>query len=316
MFKISPLKKKIISSIGVIGTVACIVAFIREPSWPTPDKLLVLLGFVFMIFNQAWDMLKKFIPFIAVLIIYDCFRGLVPYLNSHVHWNLMPRFDEFLFGGELPTVILQHWLVHGTIQWYDFLFYGFYMLHFVLPIGLAAAIYKLRPNRYWQYALTYMTASFGAFFVYLAFPAAPPWMASINGTIPHITRVSSEVFAAFGITSFPSLYNSMAPNPVAAVPSLHCAYSIIFAIFAFKLFGKKWGALSLLYPFFIIVGVVYMGEHYVFDAITGAMLAVGSYQVAPYLLRQLQPRIELLLARATALRPRLVPEEAEESTVV
>lgn len=288
----SPSKKKaVISGVGIIGTIACVGVFIKAPSFPTPDKLLVFLIFVFMIFNQAWDMLKKFIPFVAILLAYDSFRGIVPHLNNHVNYDFMPRFDEFLFGGTLPTVALQQWLVHGSSAWYDFVFYITYMLHFVLPLGLAVAIYKLRESEYWRYAFTYITASFTAFFIYIAFPAAPPWMATLNGTIPHITRVSSSVYSSLGITDFPSVYNSIAPNPVAAVPSLHCAYAILFSMFVFRLFGRRWGLISLPYPLFILFGVVYMGEHYVFDVITGALLAVMSYNVVPYLMRRLRPTV-------------------------
>lgn len=307
--------KSIVSGIGILGTAACVVIFLIKPSFPTPDKLFVFLVFVFMSFNQAWEMLRKFIPFIAILLAYDSFRGLVPLLNNHVNYSFMPHFDEFIFGGTLPTAWLQSWLVHTTISWYDFVFYGFYMLHFVLPIGLAVAIFKLREKDYWRYAFTYITASFTAFFIYLAFPAAPPWMASLNGTIPHITRVSSIVYKAFGINDFPSVYNAMSPNPVAAVPSLHTGFAVLFAIFAFKLFGKKWGTLSLVYPFCIVVGTVYMGEHYVFDILSGALLAVAAYHVVPYLMRWSWPRVVYTRKRAGDVWVSLLEEDAEHSRV-
>lgn len=284
-------KKALVSVIGILGTLACIAIFIKEPSFPTPDKLFVFLVFVFMIFNQAWDMMKKFIPFIAILLVYDSFRGLVPFLNNHVNYHFMAEFDAFLFGGTLPTVTLQQWLIHGPIAWYDYMFYISYMLHFVLPLGLAVLVFKFRAHDYWRYALTFITASFTAFFIYLAFPAAPPWMATLNGTIPPINRISSSVFSSLGITDFPSVYNSIAPNAVAAVPSLHCAYAIIFSMFVFRYFGRKWGMISAIYPSLILFGVVYMGEHYVFDVITGALLAVVAYNVVPYLIRRLQPTV-------------------------
>lgn len=304
------MKRKIVSWIGILGTIACIVAFIKAPSFPTPDKLLVFLIFVFMIFNQAWDMVKHFAPFVAILLIYDSFRGLVPFLNSHVNFTLMPAFDKLLFAGNLPTIMLQQWLVRPYVTWYDYVFFIFYLLHFVLSIGMGVAIYVLRRKDYWRYAMTYIIASFTAFFIYLAFPAAPPWMASDNGTIPHITRVSSEVWAAVGITDFPSIYNDFAPNPVAAVPSLHTAFAVLFALFAFKLFGKKWGTLSLIYPFCIIVGIVYMGEHYVFDVVTGAMLAYGAFAAAPYALRLLRPRVAYVRGKASDIKLRLRPAES------
>jgi membrane-associated phospholipid phosphatase len=308
-------RKTLISGLGIIGTLACLIVFFSAPSFPTPDKLLVFLVFIFMIFNQAWDMLQKFVPFVAILIAYDSFRGIVPFLNDHVNYDFMAKFDMWMFGGILPTVWLQQWLVHGSVAWYDYVFYIFYMLHFVLPIGLAAVIFTIRKKEYWRYAATFITASFSAFFIYLLFPAAPPWMATLNGTIPHITRVSSKVFSSLGITDFPSVYNSMAPNPVAAVPSLHVGYSVLVAIFVFKLFGRKWGSLSLIYPFCIILGVVYMGEHYVFDVITGALLAYAAYTAVPYMIRWLHPRAVSTRKKARLAWVELLDEDAEHGKV-
>jgi len=47
------------------------------PKLPTPDKILVFLIFVFMMFNEAWEMFKRFAPFVVILLVYDSFRGLV-----------------------------------------------------------------------------------------------------------------------------------------------------------------------------------------------------------------------------------------------
>lgn len=263
--------------VGVLGTLLCLVAFALSPSWPTPDKLLVFLTFIFMIFGRAWAMLKRLLPFVAILLAYESFRGLLPQLNAQVHFAFMPDADRLVFGGALPTVALQHCLWHGHVQWFDFVFYGAYMLHFVLPLGLALLMWKYHARHYWRVMSTYIVASYAAFVTFWLFPAAPPWMAADAHVIPHITRISSEVFAAMGISDFPSLYNHISPNPVAAVPSLHAAYATLLSLFVWKYFGRAWGALSLLYPLLIYVGTVYMGEHYAFDELAGIAYALASF---------------------------------------
>jgi membrane-associated phospholipid phosphatase len=45
----------------------------------------------------------------------------------------------------------------------------------------------------------------------------------------------------------------------------------------------------------MIFGVVYMGEHYVFDVVTGIILAVIGFLIAPWLLRQVQRGLRRLL---------------------
>lgn len=274
--------------VGLLATIVSIGIFIREPSFPTPDKLLVFATFICLIFKQAEEMLKRFVPFVGLLLVYESFRGIVPHLNNHVNYMWMPDADKFLFLGHLPTAWLQQHLWHGTVQWYDFVLYITYMLHFVLPFALAFVVWRLRDSHYWHYATSYLTVSFLGFLTFLAFPAAPPWMASDMGLIEPIQRVSSSVWSSLGIHDFPSVYNRISPNPVAAVPSLHAAYATLFAIFAFKLFKTRWKYLSLLYPAFIYFGTVYQGEHYAIDEILGGVYAVAAYFIAPYVVRTFQ----------------------------
>ena len=131
----------------------------------------------------------------------------------------------------------------------------------------------------------------------ILFPAAPPWLASQNHYIHHIERISSDVWAELGIKDFPSLYNHLAPNPVAAVPSLHAACATLLSIFIFKLYGKRWGTVSLVYPVILCVGIVYEGEHYAFDVILGIIYAFLAYWSAPYILRFIKKQWQAAVRR-------------------
>ena len=262
--------------LGILGALVLLIIFINKPSFPTPDKLLIFLTFVAMTFGQAKELLKRLGPFVGLLIVYESFRGLAHQLNDHVNYLWMPSVDRWLFGG-LPTEQLQHVLWHGTVQWYDFVLYIVYMLHFVMPIGLAIIIWKKMDKAYWRYMFSYVALSFAGFVTYLLFPAAPPWMASGRGLIEPIERISTHVWFALGVHNFPSVYNKISPNPVAAVPSLHAAYAALFALFVYKLFGRRWGALAALYPLLMAFGVVYQGEHYFVDVLLGVVYAFAAY---------------------------------------
>lgn len=262
-----------------------------------------------MIFGQGLAVLKKLGPFVALLLVYESFRGMVPKLNTRVNFMWMPEVDLAMFG-RLPTATLQSWLWKGSAQWYDFVFYLVYMLHFVLPIGLILLVWKKQASYYWTVITAYLTLTFSGFITYLLFPAAPPWMASEKGLIEPITRVSSSVFAALGITDFPSLYNKMSPNPVAAVPSLHSAYATLFSLFIFKLFGKKWGFVSLVYPALIYFGTVYMGEHYAIDAILGIIYAGFAFAIAPLLVRTAKKMFVRINKKLNLLQPQLATDQA------
>jgi membrane-associated phospholipid phosphatase len=102
-------------------------------------------------------------------------------------------------------------------------------------------------------------------------------MASDLGMISPIHRISSDIWGAMGVTNFSEVYANLSPNAVAAVPSLHSAYPMLFFMFFVKLFGwrKVWWA--AIYPISMWIGVTYLGEHYVIDAILGAAYAVVAY---------------------------------------
>lgn len=281
------MEKRIFRIIGVAGTLASIIIYAREPSFPTPDKLLIFGIFVAMIFSQSVELIKRFSPFVALILIYESFRGVADQLNAKINFDFMIDADRFLFFGTLPTTTLQNWLWNGRVQWYDFLLYLAYMMHFVFPLALAVVIWKKFPAKYWDYMSTYVFLMIAGFLTYLLFPAAPPWMASDLGYIEPIKRISSDVWFAIGVHDFPSLYNRIAPNPVAAVPSLHAAFSFLFALYVSELFKTKWKYLSWIYPFMIIFGTVYMGEHYVIDAILGVIYAVAAYKITPIIISKL-----------------------------
>lgn len=274
--------------LGMVGAAAMAIVFASKPSFPTPDKIFLFALFVGLIFRQAAQVFLRLAPFVLLLLVYESFRGLVPHLNTRVNYMWMVDVDRWFFSGTLPTTTLQNWLWHGQVQWYDFVFYLPYMLHFVLPFALAIVIWKTHESEYWRYITAFISISFFAFLVFLVFPAAPPWMASNLGYIEHIERVSSSVWFALGINDFPSLYNQVSPNPVAAVPSLHAGYATLFALFVIKLFKTRWRYLSAIYPILIYTGTIYQGEHYFIDELLGALLAVAGFYWSPWLLRQIQ----------------------------
>lgn len=274
-------------AIGLVGFIVCTIAYVLYPSFPTPDKILVFIVLGAMIFSQALAVLVRFLPFLLILYVYEAFRGLAHIVNEKVNFLWMPDVDRWMFGGVLPTEKLQQWLWNGSVQWYDFVLYLAYMAHFVVPLLLAVVVWKKFSSQYWRLIATYAALSFAGFFTYLVFPAAPPWMASDMQLIEPIHRISSDVWFALGVNDFATFYSQVSPNPVAAVPSLHSAYALLFALFAVTLFKSPYRHLAWIFPAMIGFGTVYQGEHYVIDAILGWIYAV----VAFYGCKWLAPRV-------------------------
>jgi membrane-associated phospholipid phosphatase len=293
-------RQKLLRLFGMAGALFFAAAFIKSPSFPTPDKLIVFLTFIFMAFGQALAMLKRLLPFIATLLVYESFRSVADQLNKHVNYSLAPHFDKALFGN-LPTIYLQNWLWQGVVSWYDYVFYLAYMLHFILPVALALLVWKRRIKYYWQLVTAFLVTAFGGFLTFFLFPAAPPWLASDQNYIPHITRISSVVWSSLGLKDFPSFYNHISPNPVAAIPSLHAAWATLIFIFVYKLFGRRWAILAAVYPILIFTGTIYQGEHYAFDVLAGILYALAGYLAAPFVCRTAERMASRLLKRLPSM---------------
>ncbi len=295
--------RRVLPIFGFLGAFGWVYIYAKSPSFPTPDKLLILAVFIGMVFGQAWELTKRLVPFIALMAVYDLFRGFADYLNNNVNYMFMPAVDRLMFAGVLPTLELQKYLWNGQVQWYDFLMYLMYMMHYVIVIVLAIVIWKIREQHYWRYVMTFVAMSFAGFLTFLAFPAAPPWMSSDMGLIEPVRRISSDVWFALGVQDFPSMYNQISPNAVAAVPSLHAAYATLVCLFIFQLFKGKWRYFTLIYPASIYFGTVYFAEHYVFDEIVGALLGVAAFKASFPMWRFVRKRVRRV--QALQLRRRL-----------
>lgn len=262
--------------------VRCVVLFLvalllvsKRTFW-TPDSLFVILFAIFVVFGQVRPFLIRFLPLVSLLLLYELFRGVADDWNGMVHFTEMIVADRWMFNGAMPPSVLQSWWWSGDVRWYDFYFYFLYTIHFLMPIILAVLLWKKADRYYWPFVWAIVSLSFAAFITYILFPAAPPWMAKELGYFPEpMYRVSSDIWAAMGIQNFSEVYSKLPANPVAAVPSLHSAYPMLFSLVVVLAFGKKYW-LVFVYPISMWVGVVYLGEHYVIDVILGAIYAACS----------------------------------------
>jgi hypothetical protein len=280
---------------GILGFLFFFKAF-----W-SPDVLFLVFLTIFAVYGHGKEYVRKFAPFVALLIGYDALRGVVPLISHRVHFFEMINFDRWMFGGQIPTIWLQHTFYNGVLQWYDFYFYFVYMLHFLLPFIIAALIWKYRPSRYWQFVGALLLLSYAGFLTYIIFPAAPPWMAGEMHLIPDVTKISTMVWWGWGVHSVPNLYAHFNPNPVAAIPSLHSAYPMLDLLFVYKFFGRKFAIPFAIYPISMWIGVVYLGEHYVIDVILGIIYAIGAFYASELVVAKGWHRP--VIRRVRSLRP-------------
>lgn len=242
--------------------------------FPSPELLLVLLAsaFVWRARNRAF--LADFVPFILLLICYQALRGFADELApADIHITDLIAWERALFGGIIPAVYLQANLLD---RWFtpilDVLSNLFYMSHFVVQILLALIIWHRRRVHYWPYVAGLVGLSYSAFIMYVLFPAAPPWWATVHGYLPD---------GAVMLTNFvlPTVVVFAGPNPVAAMPSLHAAYPTYLALFVMAVWGRRMLPVWIL-PIGVALSAVYLGHHYVIDLIAGMLVAAVAFALA------------------------------------
>jgi membrane-associated phospholipid phosphatase len=199
--------------------------------------------------------------------------------------------DRVLGLGELPTVRLQRSLarlgVEGAPEWdaLDRVLVWAHWSWFFVPHGTVAYMLARHPERFSRAAtMTYAVFNLGAI-VYWLVPTAPPWYAAslqANGgpQPPAVRRMMVEYGEFFWRDGWGSLYSVFGGNPLAAMPSLHFATSVMAALLLAEV-GPLPGALGVGYAATLGFALVYLGEHYVVDLLAGAALTGAVRRLAP-----------------------------------
>ncbi|MEX2289535.1 MAG: phosphatase PAP2 family protein [Mycobacteriales bacterium] len=288
-----------------------------------PTGREVVTGWVLLLLLAAcggeWPIWRRsvardWLPLIGVLFLYDLLRGVADEVGGRLvdlpalqngkagaagtdHAHVLPqlRADEVLFGwltgGPVPTVWLQDRLhVAGDVRWYDVLIVPVYMSHFVVPMALAVALWVTRYHLFRRYVWTLVALTLITLATYVVFPAAPPWMAGLNGYLPEVARVVGDTLRATGIGE---VRNAVArgeayANGVAAIPSLHSGVPVMVLLFSWRLVRVRTRVLLVLYVLAMTFTLTYAGEHYVVDAFVGWGYAAVAVHGVAWLFRRRQ----------------------------
>ena len=218
------------------------------------------------------------------------------------------RVDRFIGAGTTPTLRLQRALGRpGRFRGWERMLVWSHWLWFLFPHGTVAYLLARHPERFARGAAQiYATFDIGVI-GYWAIPTAPPWYAARQGLMddgltPQLRRMMVEYGEEFWGSGWGPLYGFLGGNPLAAMPSLHFATSVM-AAHQLAEAGPLAGAVGWSYAATLGVALVYLGEHYVVDLAAGLALAEGIRRAAPAvapLVARISAGVQALEARAAA----------------
>jgi len=252
------------------------------------------------------SVLRDWLPFAAVLVVYDLTRGAADALGRPTEWHLQLDVDRWLFRVE-PTVWLQSHLKEPFPPWWEVGVSLVYVSYFIAPWAVAGLLWLHDRDAWRKFAARFVVISFIGLAGFIAFPAAPPWAASQctaaevvggpsdpacidakvgtlttggmlgkvhpshGGAAPYAERIATRGWNGLGIPQAKALIDEgqAGSNQVAAVPSLHAAISGLLTVFFWPRVRRRWRPLLAGYALAMAFSLVYSAEHYVFDILLG-----------------------------------------------
>ena len=240
-------------------------------AFPSTERIAAAFIFAFFWTANGRAFLIEFAPFLLLLVTYKQLRNYADDLSrTEINVENLIVWEKALFGGTLPGKFVQQ---HLWGRWYtpalDLITNALYLSHFLSPLVLSVLLWNRARRLYWSYAVGLVVLSYAAFAGYVLFPAAPPWWATMHGYLPDQPIVLDH----FAVSAEAVAKGA---NPVAAMPSLHAAYPTYIALVAIYVWGRKALPVALL-PLGVVFATVYLGHHYVIDALAGALLSVVAF---------------------------------------
>ena len=226
--------------------------------------------------------LFEWLPLALVLAAYDLLRGHADGLLFSTWYRPQLEADSFLFGGTVPTVWLQDRLWHGSanLRWYDYATWAVYMSYFVATYLRRRVALVLRAGALSPVRRLCRAARRNGVRDLRALPRRTP-----------VAREPGRRARSDDAPDRPDLRPHPVPlllvrravrarreysNPVAAVPSLHAAYTLLITLFLWRAAPRWARPLLALYPLAMAFALVYAAEHYVVDILLGWVYTVAA----------------------------------------
>ena len=207
-------------------------------------------------------------------------------LRRRVHVRYPVRVDCAIGLGRTPTIRLQRAFGRpGRVNPAERVLVWSHWVWFLVPHGTVLYLLFRHPERFPAGAARiYATFDVGVIAYWLV-PTAPPWYAAAQGHMddgrtPELRRMMVEYGEQFWKSGWQHLYGLLGGNPLAAMPSLHFATSVMAAHLLSEV-GRVPRVLGWTYATTLGIALVYLGEHYVVDLAAGLALTETLRRVAP-----------------------------------
>ena len=231
---------------------------------------------------RGWaDLFRQFALYFFANLCYETARGLadgravVAFTNGERVVDLEHRVGLFVEPSMQSLILPYEWAIDAANQIY-------LNSQFTVAMGFLVWLYLFRNDAYYFVRNMFMVSMALALVGYIGFPTAPPRMYPEYGFIDTVNAHSS--------VNHDSAFAKLLINPFAAVPSMHCAFSLMIGATGFMVCKNKfargfWACWPLLVAWVTIV----TANHYWVDAVLGWGVAGMSALIAARVIAQFNP---------------------------
>ena len=222
--------------------------------------------------EQVIQMLRDWALMVVIYMAYDYSRGTADQWGIGVNYTALRDLDSLItFGREPISGMQRRFYTPNDVKWYDIIGSVIYMTHFVFPV-LPLVFLRIRNRASWLHYVRRFSLTLGiSVFIFIIFPAAPPWMASREGYLPPIQRITGRGWLELHLKTVSKTLDRGAGvlNAVAPMPSLHAGMALLVALWFFRN-CKPWIRIAALaFPVAMLTALVYFGEHFIIDGLAG-----------------------------------------------
>jgi len=271
--------------LGVIFGVMLWRGISIEPEWVVLALLVIAIAMGRgLVFIADWG------PFLLLFFAYEAMRGFASKTGFAAHD--LSGLERTVFNGAIPTLVLQHAFYDASrVSPQDVLATFFYFMHFPLPILVGFFFWWRSREHYRRFIAALLLMCFLAFVTYLFWPSTPPWLQfplATSAADDGVHKVLNETVAKLWGNNYivSPLYSHLNPNQYAAFPSLHAAFPALATVYAWRRY-RPLASVLVLWTTAVLLSIVYLGEHYVVDALCGfAYVAVATLLVEAFVRRR------------------------------
>lgn len=227
--------------------------------------------------ERAWQWtarwgIQELVLVVAAFLVYFAARAAVvsrasdALLNAHDIIELERTLGMY-WELQMQAWILDSYVAIRVMNWVYF--WG----HMPLVIVFAIWLYFTHRRHYWLVRNAFLASGAVAVVIYATYPLAPPRLVPFEGFV--------DTMALFDRVSYQAQETQAFVNPYAAMPSLHFGWSLLLgAVVAWVGRTPLSIAFGVAWPVAMFFSIVLTGNHFILDAVAGAIVSFAGLVIA------------------------------------